>query len=61
VISRIRRAIAVAVALLVATFTLGRVRVSWTGDPSATSGSGDPGRPAVTRSFGAARPPGPPA
>jgi hypothetical protein len=57
-ISDLRRAIAVATALLVTLLALGRVRVSWTGGAGAPAGAEDPGCAAVTRSLGPkARPP----
>jgi hypothetical protein len=48
-VSRIRRAIAVSLALGVTLLTLGLVRVSWTGAPASTGGPQDPGRAGVTR------------
>jgi len=47
-VSRIRRAIAVSLALLVTVLTLGRVDLNWTGRGSA-DGAEDPGRAAVAR------------
>jgi hypothetical protein len=51
VVSNLRKAIAVCIALLVTAFTLGCVRVSWTGSPGSADGEEDPGRAAVSRSF----------
>jgi hypothetical protein len=48
-VSRIRRAVAVSLALGVTLLTLGLVRVSWTGAPAAASGAEDPGRAGITR------------
>jgi uncharacterized transporter YbjL len=48
-ISRLRRSIAVALAILVTVLTVGRVRLNWTGRAGAAAGTEDPGRPAVTR------------
>lgn len=50
-ITRIRRAIAVALALLVTAATLGRVRVEWSGHGTAPHGDHDPGRAAATRTL----------
>jgi hypothetical protein len=52
-ISRLRRAIALSVALLVTFFTLGRVRVNRTGRSAADGGAEDPGRASVARLRGA--------
>jgi hypothetical protein len=49
VISKLRTSIAVAVALVVTLFTLGRVPVSWTGAPGAPDGAEDPGRAVAAR------------
>jgi hypothetical protein len=49
VVSRIRRAIAVVVALVVSVLTLGSVRVDWSGASRAAHGAEDPGRAAITR------------
>jgi hypothetical protein len=49
VISRVRKAIAVAVAIFVTVLTLGRVRANWTGGSSGAAGAEDPGRPSVAR------------
>jgi hypothetical protein len=51
VVSDLRNTIAVGIALLVTAFTLGFVRVNWTGEPGADSGGEDPGRAAVSRSL----------
>jgi hypothetical protein len=51
VVSDLRKTIAVGIALLVTAFTLGCVRVNWTGEPGADSGEEDPGRAAVSRSL----------
>jgi len=56
VISRLRQAIAVAVATLVTVLTLGRVRVDWTGRLATPDDADDPGRPAATRQVGPGRP-----
>jgi hypothetical protein len=48
-ISRLRRAIALSVALLVTFFTLGRVRVNRSGRSAAAGGGEDPGRASVAR------------
>ncbi len=48
-VSRIRRAVAVFLALGVTLLTLGPVRVSWNGAPAATDGAEDPGRAGITR------------
>jgi len=48
-VSMIRRAIALSVALLVTALTLGRVDLNWTGRPGTADGAADPGRAAVTR------------
>ncbi len=50
-----RKRLALALALIVAVLTLGRVRVNWTGAPAGADGEDDPGRPAVTRSLGRER------
>jgi hypothetical protein len=52
VITRIRNAVAVALAILVTAATLGRVRVEWSGRPSAAHAEDDPGRAAATRTLG---------
>jgi len=51
VVSNLRKAIAVGIALLVTVFTLGSVRVNWTGIPGSADGAEDPGRAAVSRSL----------
>jgi predicted small secreted protein len=51
VVSDLRKAIAVCIALLVTAFTLGCVRVNWTGGRGADAGEEDPGRAAVSRSL----------
>ena len=48
-VSRIRSAIAVSLALAVTVLSLGLVRVSWSGAPAAAHGAEDPGRAGVTR------------
>jgi hypothetical protein len=58
VITRLRRAIAVVVALCVYLLTLGRVSVNRTGRAAASSGAEDPGRPAVSRLAGLDSSPG---
>jgi hypothetical protein len=55
VISRLRTSIAIALALVVTLFTLGRVPVSWTGGPGSPDGAEDPGRAVAARAL----PPGP--
>ena len=50
-ITRIRMAVAVALAILVTAATLGRVRVGWSGRPTAEHGGHDPGRAAATRTL----------
>ena len=50
-VSDLRKAIVVGLALLVTAFTLGSVRVSWTGRPGSADGPEDPGRAAVSRSL----------
>lgn len=57
VISRIKKAIAAALATLVTALTLGRVRVNWTGGPGAAHEGGDPRRPAATRKVPSGQPP----
>jgi hypothetical protein len=52
VISKLRPCIAVAVALVVTLFTLGRVPVSWTGGSGAQDGAEDPGRAVAARRLG---------
>jgi hypothetical protein len=49
VISRLRRAMAFALAFVVTLVTLGRVRVDGSGGPGATDRSLDPGGAAVIR------------
>ena len=51
VVSNLRRAIALGIALLVTVFTLGSVRVNWTGSPGSAHGAEDPGRADVSRSL----------
>jgi hypothetical protein len=46
----LRKLLAVAVALVVTAFTLGRLKVNWTGRSRAADGAEEPGRAAVTRS-----------
>jgi hypothetical protein len=48
-VSRIRRAIAISLALGVTVLSLGLVRVRWSGAPTAADGAEDPGRAGVTR------------
>jgi hypothetical protein len=50
-VSDLRKAAAVGIALLVTVFTLGLVRVNWTGSPGATDGEEDPGRAVISRSI----------
>ena len=50
-ISRLRSLVAIAVALSVTFFTLGRVRVNWTGRPGAQDGAEDPGRAFASRNL----------
>jgi hypothetical protein len=49
-VSRVRKAIAVVVALVVTVLTLGRIHVNWTGGPAAADAARDPNQAAVTRS-----------
>ena len=49
VISRVRKSIAVAVAILLTVVTLGRMRLNWTGGPGAAEGAEDPDRPSIAR------------
>jgi len=51
VISDLRKSLAVGMALLVTLFTLGFLRVSWTGGPGAPDGAEDPGRASVACSL----------
>jgi len=51
VVSDLRKAIVVGLALLVTAFTLGSVRVNWTGRPGSADGPEDPGRASVSRSL----------
>jgi len=51
VVSNLRKAIAVGIALLVTVFTLGCVRVNWTGSPGSADEAEDPGRADVSRSL----------
>jgi hypothetical protein len=44
----LRKLVAVAVALVVTAFTIGRLKVNWTGRSLAGGGAEDPGRAAVT-------------
>jgi hypothetical protein len=48
-VSRIRRAVAVSLALGVTVLSLGLVRVNWSGAPASSDGAEDPGRAGVTR------------
>jgi len=49
VITRIRRSIAVVLAVAVTLFTLGRVRVDASGGPGAPESARDPGNPAIAQ------------
>ena len=46
-ISKLRRVVAVGIAVCVVVLTLGRMRLNWTGGPGASAGAEDPGRPSV--------------